>query len=64
MSKLGYQTDFHSIRDSVATYLAHSRYSEADVMRITGHSSTPVRGYIHNGEHELSNLLDKIKVAS
>ena len=62
MKKRGYKTDFHAIRHSVATYLAQCGYSAADVMRITGHSSTAVRGYIHNGEHELSDLLDKIAV--
>ena len=60
MKKRRYETDFHAIRHSVATYLAQCTYSKADVMRITGHSSIAVRGYIHNGEHELLDLLDKI----
>ena len=61
MKKKGYETDFHAIRHSVATHLAYCGYGEADVKRITGHSSTAVRNYIHTGKHELSDLLDKIK---
>ena len=64
MKTRGYVTDFHAIRHSVATYLAQCGYAEEDVKRITGHSSSAVRNYIHNGEHELSNLLDKIRIAS
>ena len=55
MKTRGYEiTDFHAILHSIATYLAQCGKSEEDVKRITGHSSTAVRGYIHNGEHELS----------
>lgn len=61
MKKKGYQTDFHSIRHSVATYLAQCGYAQEDVKRICGWSSNAVENYIHTGSHELSDLLDKIK---
>jgi len=60
MKEYGYETNFHAIRHFIATHLAQCGYKKDDIRMITGHSSKAVRGYIHNGEHELSDLLDKI----
>ena len=60
MKSFGYETDFHSIRHSVATHLAKSGMSEADIKNITGHDSKAVKTYIHMGTDDFANLIDKI----
>ena len=53
MTQLGYQTDFHSIRHSVSTFLLTKGYKMEDIKIITGHSSTAIESYVHPGRKEL-----------